>query len=142
MKQVLETLILNCLKVVSNWERSVQILNLGEINEFVQQFLWLEFELIRINPQKVELHGFIDEASKDKIIITFSSVHMVCATISFTYEGKGTFISLAEKEQFISINKAYDVTFGNNVFLLSNTNIEGDMFIVAKQVEMELCRKT
>ena len=113
-------------------------MNLSEINEFMKQFLWLEFELVRINPQIVELHGYIDEAYKDKIIITFSSVYMVCATVSFTYEGNGTFISLADKEQSIFINKAYDVTFGNNVFVLSNTDIEGDMFIVAKQVEMEV----
>ncbi|MBO4866959.1 MAG: hypothetical protein J5582_10445 [Ruminococcus sp.] len=112
-------------------------MDINSINEYMKQFFWLDFELIRIDPQTVELHGFISEAYKDKIIITFSSVHMVCATISFTYEGNGNFISVADKEKSISINTAYDVTIGNDVFVLSNTNIQGEMFIVAKQVEMK-----
>lgn len=113
-------------------------MDLRMINDFMMQFLWMDFELVRINPQTVELHGFIDEAYEDKIIITFSSVHMVCATVSFTYEGNGNFISIANDHQSRSINYAYDVTVGNTVFVLSNTNIQGDMFIVAKKVEMEV----
>ena len=107
-------------------------MDLRMINDFMMQFLWMDFELVRINPQTVELHGFIDEAYEDKIIITFSSVHMA------DYEGNGNFISIANDHQSRSINYAYDVTVGNTVFVLSNTNIQGDMFIVAKKVEMEV----
>ena len=51
-------------------------MDINSINEYMKQFSWLDFELIRIDPQTVELHGFISEAYKDKIIITFSSVQL------------------------------------------------------------------
>ena len=113
-------------------------MDLSEINEFMKPVSWMDFELISVDPQTVELHGFIDEAYNDKLIIIFSSVYMLCAPLSFTYDGTGDFISVADKKQSISINKAYDVTFGNNVFVFSNTDIQGDMFIVAKQFGMKV----
>lgn len=112
--------------------------NLNAINAFMQRYLWMDFELVWVNSRTLRLHGFIDEACEDEIIITFSSVYMSCVPVFFTYEGNGPFISVAEREQAISVNTAYNVTTGNTVFMLSNTDMQGKLFIVAKQAEMEI----
>lgn len=111
--------------------------NLNAINAFMQRFLWMEFELVWTNPYTLQLHGFIDEAGSDKVILTFSSVYMACAPVNFTYEGNGTFISIADHEQAVSVNTAYQVTVGHSVFVLHNTDMQGSIFIAAKQVDME-----
>ena len=73
--------------------------DLNAINAYMQRFLWTDFELVWVNPYTLQLHGFINEAGDDKIIITFSSVYMSCAPVSFTYEGNGAFITIADQEQ-------------------------------------------
>lgn len=110
--------------------------NLNAINAFMQHFLWMDFELVWVNSHTLQLHGFIDEAGDDKIIIMFSSVYMSCVPVSFIYEGNEAFISIADQEQAISVNTAYNVTIGHTVFILSGTVMQGNLFIVAKQVEM------
>lgn len=121
-----------------DYQTDAERIDLNAINVFMKRFLWMDFELVWKNPYTLQLHGFIDEAANDEIIITFSSVFMSCVPVSFTYEGSGTFISIANQEQAISINTAYNVTIGNTVFILSNTDKKGNMFIVAEQVEMEI----
>lgn len=111
--------------------------DLNAINAFMQHFLWMDLELVWVNSRTLQLHGYIDEAEDDKIIITFSSVYMSCVPVSFTYEGNGAFISIADRAQAIPINTAYNVTIGHTVFILSGTDMQGDMFIVAKRIEME-----
>ena len=121
-----------------DYQADAERIDLNAINVFMKRFLWMDFELVWKNPYTLQLHGFIDEAANDEIIIIFSSVFMSCVPVSFTYEGSGTFISIANQEQAISINTAYNVTIGNTVFILSNTDKKGNMFIVAEQVEMEI----
>lgn len=111
------------------------------INSYLSGELWMDFELAGTGIGEVRLHGYIDEADDDKIIIKFSQVFMISALTSFTYEGQGNFITVAEGEDARRINIKYGVTKGNNIFVLSNTNVEGEMFIIAKDVEAIFCDK-
>ena len=108
--------------------------NIDIINSYLKQELWMDFELSGTGIREVRLHGFIDEAEDDNIIIKFSEVFMVSALTSFNYEGSGDFITVAEGETARRINIKYGVTKGHNIYFLSNTNVEGDMFIIAKDV--------
>ncbi len=116
-------------------------MNIDMINSYLNNILWLDFELSGTGINEVRLHGFIDEAEEDKIIIKFNWVFMISALTSFTYEGSGDFITVAEGETARSINIKYGVTQGNNIYFLSNTNVEGAMFIIAKDIEVIFCDK-
>lgn len=113
-------------------------MDLDKINNYLRDNLWMDFELVKVGMNFTELHGFIDEAYNDKIIIRFKSVHMLNIVTHFTYSGKNDFISLIEKEKAYAINVKYDVPIGNKIFLLTNTNISSEMFIIANDIEMEV----
>lgn len=109
-----------------------------QINSYMKQNLWLDFEVVRIGVGFVELRGFIDEAYDDSILIRFKSVYMVSLVTSFTYKGNGDFISIIHGDQAFSINSDYDVPKNNNIYSLTNTNVNSEMIIIAEDVEMEV----
>lgn len=111
---------------------------LNKINEYLAEQLWMDFEICNMDRGKLELHGFLDEGNDDKIIIVFEQPHMVSCNFFFTYEGNGNFISITENEEEFQINKKYGVTQGNLVYKITNTNIEADMFIVARGIKFQV----
>ena len=108
------------------------------INEYLKKQLWMDFEMSNMNRGFLKLFGFLDEADDDKIIIVFKQPYTVLCNFFFTYEGKGDFISIVEGEETYQINRSYGVTQGNVIFKISNTNIESDMFIIAKEIEVQI----
>lgn len=106
------------------------------INEYLKEHLWMDFEMCSIGCGTLELHGFLDEAGDDKIIIIFERPYTVACNFFFTYEGKGDFISIVNGEEAYAINIKYGVTRGNVIFKITNTNIESDMFIIAEKIEV------
>ena len=108
------------------------------INEYLKKQLQMDFEMCNMDGGLLELFGFLDEADDDKIKITFKLPYMVLCNYFFTYEGKGDFISIVEGEEVYQINMSYGVTQGNVIFKISNTDIESDMFIIAKEIEVQI----
>ena len=113
---------------------------LDKINEFLKAQLWMDFEMCNIHRGKIELHGFLDEADDDKLIIIFEQPHMVACNFFFTYEGKGNFLSVVEGSEAFEINKKYGVTQGNIVFKIINTNVEAEMIIIAKKIDAQIIK--
>lgn len=99
-------------------------------------YVWMDFEMCSMSCGKLELYGFLDEAGDDKIKIVFEQPYMVSCNFSFTYEGEGDFIVEVNGKEAFKINKRYGVTQGNIIFKIINTNIETDMFIIAKGIEV------
>ena len=108
------------------------------INGYLKEQLWMDFEMCNMSCGKLELYGFLDESGDDKIIIIFDQPYTVSCNFFFTYEGGGEFIWVVEGEEECQINKRYGVTQGNVVFKIFNTNIESDMFIIAKGIEVQI----
>lgn len=108
------------------------------INGYLKQHLWMDFELCNMNCGKIELFDFLDEAGEDKIKIVFDRPYMMLSTFCFTYEGNSDFISLATGDEAIELNKKYNVTQGNQIFKISNTNVKNDMYIIAKGLEVQI----
>ena len=111
---------------------------IDRINEYLEKCLWMDFELCNMNGGQIDLYGFLDEAGEDKIKIIFKQPYMVICVFSFTYEGNGTFISLVTGEEAYEINKKYGVIQGNQIFRLTNTNINSDMYIIARELEVDI----
>ena len=111
---------------------------INQINNFLKGQLWMDFEICAMDRGKVELYGFLDEAGADKIKIDFILPHMISCNFAFTYEGKHDFISVIDGEEAYRINMEYGVTHGNVIFKLSNINVDADMIIIAKGIEVQI----
>ena len=110
---------------------------IDEINSIMKQYLWMDFELATCSTGEAVLHGYIDEAGEDKIRITFSGVDTIVCKTCFTFDGERDFLEVLDGEDARNINLKYDVLQGNKIFRLINTNVEGDMYIIAKEVAYE-----
>lgn len=110
------------------------------INKYLKKQLWMDFEMCNMNCAKIEMFGFLDEAGEDKIKIIFDKPYMMLSTFCFTYEGNDDFISLVTGDEAVELNKKYNVTQGNYIFKLSDTNINDDMYIIAKGIEVEIMK--
>lgn len=110
------------------------------INEYLKEQLWMDFEVCNMNCGKIEMFGFLDEAGEDKIKIIFDKPYMMLSTFCFTYEGNSDFISLVTGDEAVELNKKYNVTQGNHIFKFSDTNINGDMYIIAKEIEVQIMK--
>lgn len=108
------------------------------INDYLKRYLWMDFELCNMNCGKIEMFGFLDEGGEDKIKIVFDRPYMMISTFYFTYEGKSDLISLVTGDEAIELNKRYSVTQGNQIFKISDTNVENDMYIIAKGIEVQI----
>ena len=111
---------------------------LEKLNVFLKEQLWMDFEMCNSSRGKLELHGFLDEADEDMVKIIFEQPYMVSCNFFFTYEGKGDFLSVVSGKEAFQINMMYGVTQGNTVFKILNTNVEADMYIIAKKVEVQI----
>ena len=111
---------------------------INKINSYLREQLWMDFEVCNSNRGSVELFGFIDEAAETQIRITFMQPYVLNSTFFFTFEGGDSFISILCGEEAFVINKQYNVMQGNYIFKLSNTNIDTDMFIIAKGIAVQI----
>jgi hypothetical protein len=80
------------------------------------------------------LHGFIDEAGEDKIQIVFSDVDAILCKTCFTFDGEKDFLKELDGEKARTVNLNYSILQGMKIFQILNTDIEGEMYIVAKNV--------
>lgn len=111
---------------------------IGLINKYLKKHLWMDFELSCILHEGLELHGFLDEADGDNIVIIFEMPYMAVCNFFFTYEGELDFISIVMDEEARNINEKYGVTKDNVIFKITNTNMEGDMLIIAKNIKVQI----
>lgn len=107
-----------------------------KLNNYLKKQLWMDFELDNIDPGTVVLFGYWDELGETKIEIKFKEPHMISCNLLLKYEGKKDFIEIVEGEEARQINMKYGVIIGNNIFRIAGADIEADMFIVAKEIEV------
>lgn len=116
----------------------MEIDKINLINDYLKKQLWMDFELCNMNCGKIEMFGFLDEGGKDKIKIVFDRPYMMLSTFYFTYEGNSDFISLVTGEEAVELNKKYNVTQGNQIFKICDTNVNNYMYIIAKDIEVQI----
>ena len=109
-----------------------------KINEIMHQYLWMDFELTNGGTNKVVLHGYLDEAEEDKIRIIFSDVEAILCKTCFTFDGEQDFLKELDGEEARKINLNYSILQGMKIFKIVNTDISGDMYIIARNVSYEV----
>lgn len=108
------------------------------INTYLKKELWMDFELFETKSLDVVLSGKIDNYSNEKIRITFKEPYMVSSTYYFTYEGCGDFIEILTGKDAYVINMQYNVTQGNYIFKFKNTQLNGLMYVIAKDITVDI----
>lgn len=120
----------------------MEIEKLNLINEYLKEQLWMDFQVCSVNCGKIEVFGYLDEASEDMIKIIFIKPYMMLSAFMFTYEGGGKFISLVTGNEAREMNEKYSVIQGNYIFKISNTNIDNSMYIIAQGIDVVIVGKT
>ena len=98
----------------------------------------MEFELCSMTGDNVEMFGYLDVAEDDEIKIVFLQPYMILCTVFFMYEGEGDFISLVKGDQLTQLYKKYNVAEGYQIYKINNTDINSDMYIIAKGIEVQI----
>ena len=106
-----------------------------KINEIMSRYLWMDFELTNGGTDKVVFHGYLDEAEEDKIRIIFSDVEAILYKTCFTFDGEQDFLKELDGEKARTVNLNYSILQGMKIFQILNTDIEGEMYIIAKNVD-------
>ena len=112
-----------------------------QINEYLKKQLWMDFEVCQTDFLTVILSGKTDGLSKEKIAIAFKEPYMISCVFLFTYDCEENFIEIVEGNEAYKINCQYGVPRGNYIFKIMNTNIGGNMYIVAKDISVEIFDK-
>ncbi len=108
------------------------------INKYLSQYLWMDFELCRLDGGEFILFGYLDEMENDKIKIIFKEPYMISCVLFFSYEGKGNFITLVEGDEFVRLNTMYKVTKDNFIFKIKAEGIDKNMIVIAKEIDCEI----
>ena len=95
----------------------------------------MDFELTNGGTDKVVFHGYLDEAEEDKIRIIFSDVEAILYKTCFTFDGEQDFLKELDGEKARTVNLNYSILQGMKIFQILNTDIEGEMYIIAKNVD-------
>lgn len=111
---------------------------LNLINSYLKRQLCMDFKLYHIGGSAIEILGYWKENKGNKIKILFNQPYMVLCTFSFSYKGNGDFISLATNDEVLELNKKYGIIKGNNIYRVFNTDINDVMYIVAKDIEVQI----
>ena len=106
-------------------------------NGYLRKKLWMFFEVCRMDQGEIILSGRIDEQEKELIEISFIQPFLISCLMGFIYE-EGIFITLVQGEEELQLNKKYDVEQGNYIFRLSIDGIEGNCFIIAKEISIKI----
>lgn len=108
------------------------------INGYLKKRLRMNFKVNHIAGSAVEISGYSDEGEKGKMRIVFSRPYMVQCAFSFTYKGKGGFMSLAAHDEKVELNKKYGIIKGNTIFRISNEDVNDVMYIAAEGIDVEI----
>lgn len=107
------------------------------INKCLKENQWMDFELCRMNEGQIILSGKLDELDEEVIEISFIQPFMVSCPMNFSYDD-GDFITIAEGEEAIEMNKRYKVEKGNYIFRLLIEDDNKNFFIVAKEIKVRI----
>ena len=88
----------------------------GKINSFIQQGLWLDFEVCQYSKNKLTLIGGIDLIYSHDIEIYFEDVFFVSLPMEWKTDTKRNVFQLLEGEDAKTVNIRFKVEQGYHIF--------------------------
>lgn len=108
-----------------------------KINTYLNNCLWMDFEVCQMSFIKVVLAGRIDQSvNKYAIEIEFEEPYCISSLFSWSIDTDVSFIELATEEETLNMNITYRVEQGNYIFKVNVEDFDKTpIFIAAKRVK-------
>ena len=107
---------------------------LSKINDYLNRCLWMDFEVCQMSFISIEIAGRVDTSvNKYAISIIFEYPTFIQGTICWNLDNSRSFIEKASKEEFIEINKKYQIEKGSILFKIYMEDFEESAFYIASK---------
>jgi hypothetical protein len=111
-------------------------MRLDEINNYLKNCLWMDFEICEMSFIKIEVAGRIDRSINDfSISIEFNQPYLVYGLLTWGLDNSKEFISLAKPSEFIEFNKRYRIEQGKYLFRINMEDFDEGIYIAASDVK-------
>lgn len=114
--------------------------NVESINTFIGNQLWLDFEVLHYDKQKLTIIGSIDISNAHDIEIVFEDVFFVSLPIEWKTDTSEQSLSIIEGETEIILNKKLQVEQGYSIFAFVPEDYPEDFacYVCAKRITFNL----
>jgi len=109
---------------------------LDEINSFLMQELWMDFEVIQYTGNELVIMGSIDISNPHDIEIIFRDVFFISMPMEWKTDTSKTVLEVVEGQPAIDLNKKFQVEQGYHIFKFIPEDYDKDFgcFIAAKGI--------
>ncbi|GIO67640.1 hypothetical protein [Paenibacillus cookii] len=111
-----------------------------DINTFIRSQLWLDFEVLQYDKQKLTIIGSIDISNMHDIEIVFEDIFFVSLPIEWKTDTSRQVLSILEGEKAIILNKKFQVEQGYSIFAFAPEDYPDDFgcYVCAKKITFNL----
>lgn len=89
---------------------------IDEINTFLQEHLWMDFEVVKYQDNELVLWGSLSMSYPYNIEIIFTDIYFVSLPFDWHTDTKVTILSIVEDDEARRINEYFRVEIGNFLF--------------------------
>ncbi|MFF2482313.1 hypothetical protein [Paenibacillus sp. NPDC058071] len=111
-----------------------------DINKFIRNQPWLDFEVLQYDKQKLTIIGCIDISNLHDIEIVFEDIFFVSLPIEWKTDTSRPVLSVLEREKAIILNKKFKVEQGHSIFAFAPEDYPDDFgcYVSAKKIAFKL----
>ncbi|MFC5702317.1 hypothetical protein ACFPVX_13525 [Cohnella faecalis] len=111
-----------------------------DINTFIGSQLWLDFEVLQYDKQKLTIIGSIDISNMHDIEIVFEDIFFVSLPIEWKTDTSRPVLSILEGEKAKILNKKFQVEQGHSIFAFAPEDYPDDFgcYVCAKKIAFNL----
>ncbi|EGO62751.1 hypothetical protein [Acetonema longum] len=115
---------------------------MAEINSFIQQQMWLDFEVIQYIRNKLTVIGSIDISNPHDLEIHFEDISFVSLPIEWKTDTSKTALLLLEGEAAILLNKRFHVQQGYHIFKFTPEDYPEDFgcYVGARAISYQIIK--
>lgn len=114
-----------------------------EINSFIMQNLWMDFEVMQYVGNEVIIMGSIDISNPHDIEISFRDVFFISVLMEWKTDTSKKILEIVDGEQAVNINRKFHVEQGYHIFKFVPEDYDSNFgcFIAAKEINYSLRKR-
>ena len=111
----------------------------GKINSYLRNCLWMDFEICQMSFVKIEVAGRMDTSSNlYAISIEFEQPYFVSGLLCWSLDNSKDFISIADQREFIEYNKKFRIDKGKYLFKINMEDFDEPFYIAASTIKCKI----
>lgn len=115
---------------------------LVEINEFLQEQMWLDFEVMEYKKNRLTIIGSIDISTQHNIEIYFEEISFISLPMEWKTDTSEIVLTLLEGDKAITLNKKFQVEQGFHIFKFKPEDYTDDFgcYVGAKNISYKIIK--